>query len=640
MKWEVRTMRSGISYFDWTVFKKTVCRFWPLWGAYFVIWLVSLPLSGLMMLRMEANAYPGVTGGYMENFAFRQVPGTVGDECLTLAVIFGVLCAMAVFSHLYNARSANLFGSLPIKREGLFITHYLAGLCFLIVPNAVIFLLCLLVELAGGAVCWQGLLFWLAAGCGECFLFYSMAVFCAMFTGHILALPAFYGILNGLAAGITVLVQLVLAAFYYGYCDYGVPKLVEWLTPAAKLSETVFSAWNWVPTGQMTGVIEESGLTERVLKTHGLGTVGIYALAAAALTAAAFFLYRVRRLESAGDVVAVNPMKPVFKYGVAFCAGLALGVGTTAVTGGGEITLIIAIVAWGVIGCFVAQMLLDKSFKVFRKWKGAAVVAAVLVALSLTVKLDLTGFETRIPDPASVKSVQVDASNGIYFNDNGDSIWLEVTDPAQIGQLVDLHRAAVAQRDRHAVSGSGRSMRLELTYTLKSGATLTREYWVSLHPGEVQQEGTAAWAVERLYHNTDFYWRVYEFDQLEDAIAEGKRLDRAEFWHYDEEKGQLTTVVGYGNDARALLDAVEEDFWAGRIGVRTITDETILDYENKDTLVFCVTDPAKGNIYLRTEIALDKGAAGTLAELERLGADLDLTHDDQELREALQGWTD
>ena len=577
MKWEVRTMRSGTSFFDWTVFKKTICRFWPLWGAYFAIWLVSLPLSGLMMLRMEANAYPGVTGGYMENFAFRQVPGTVGDECLTLAVIFGVLCAMAVFSHLYNARSANLFGSLPIKREGLFITHYLAGLCFLIVPNAVIFLLCLLVELAGGAVCWQGLLFWLAAGCGECFLFYSMAVFCAMFTGHILALPAFYGILNGLAAGITVLVQLVLAAFYYGYYDYGIPDLVVWLTPAEQLSERVFSAWNWVPTAQMTGVIEESGLTERVLETHGLGTVGIYALAAVALTAAAFFLYRARRLESAGDVVAVNPMKPVFKYGVAFCAGLALGVGTTAVTGGGEITLIIAIVAWGVIGYFIAQMLLDKSFKVFRKWKGAAVVAAVLVALSLTVKLDLTGFETRIPDPASVSSVFVNGLNVVYLGDDGDRTQKDITDPEVIKLVTILHREAVAQRDEERQTQAmlgGVHTSLSLEYTLSEGGSFNRRYSLWVNPDEVNREGTAAWALQQIYNNKELYWRVYGFDVLEERLGTpGWRLDQARYEYYDYEKEYMDDPARYyySGDAQALYQAVKEDFFAGRIGVRALS---------------------------------------------------------------------
>lgn len=626
-------MRSATSYFDRTVFKKTICRFWPLWAGYFVIWLIALPLQGVMYLRLQASARPGLNDGYMENFANMTVP-ELCSAALGLAVIFGVLAAMAVFSHLYNARSANLYGSLPIRREGLFVSHYLAGLAFLIVPNAVIFLLTLLVELAGGCVSMQGLLFWLGVSCGECFFFYSLAVFCAMFTGHILALPAFYGIINILAYGVMGLVYTVFQNFYYGFSGFGggVSRVVDWLTPAHHLSAQVGSYYS--SSVQILENGEAVTYAERVLGTYGLGAVGVYVLAGVALTACAFLLYRARRLESAGDVVSVRPMRPVFKYGVSICVGMVFGVATSFMLGGGEATLMVSILIWGVVGYFAAQMLLDKSFRVFKKWKGAAAVAGVFVALFLVVGFDLTGYETRIPDPANVEAVQVDTSNGVYLDDEGDSIWLEVTDRSQIEQLVDLHRAAVGQRDRQANGETGRSMRMELTYTLKGGATLSREYWVDIYPGEVDQEGTAAWAVERLYQNRELYWRVYEFDQLEEAIAAGKRLDRAEFWHYDDEQGQLTAVVGYGKDARTLLDAVEEDFQAGRIGVRTVISEELLNYENKDTLVFWANDPAGGTGVRRVEIALQDTASSTLAELERLEADLD----NEAIRGALEGW--
>ncbi len=32
MNWEVRTMRSATSYFNGTLYRKTLARFWPLWG--------------------------------------------------------------------------------------------------------------------------------------------------------------------------------------------------------------------------------------------------------------------------------------------------------------------------------------------------------------------------------------------------------------------------------------------------------------------------------------------------------------------------------------------------------------------------------------------------------------------------------
>ena len=32
MSWEVRTMQSKTSYFNATLFRKNLTRFWPLWG--------------------------------------------------------------------------------------------------------------------------------------------------------------------------------------------------------------------------------------------------------------------------------------------------------------------------------------------------------------------------------------------------------------------------------------------------------------------------------------------------------------------------------------------------------------------------------------------------------------------------------
>ena len=660
MKWEVRTMRSGKSYFDGTVYKKTIARFWPLWAGYFVIWLISMPLEGLMSIRRQAEAVSD-TAGFVSAFANRTVPG-MAESSLYLALIFGGLAAMAVFSHLYSARSANLFGSLPIRREGLFLTHYLAGLSFLLAPNAVIFLLTLAVEAAGGCVVMQGLLFWLGATCGECLFFYSLAVFCGMFTGHILALPAFYGIFNVLFSGITVLLQTVCQSFYYGFTRFGdtVDDVAEWLTPLRALEHRVGSFWSYNTTITDAGEVITSA--ERVLTTNGLDVVGIYALAGLVLTACAFLLYRARWLESAGDVVAVAPMRPVFKYGVALCAGMALGVATSGALGGGEGILMAAILVWGVIGCFAAQMLLDKSFRVLRKWKGPAAVAGVFALLFLVAGFDLTGYETRIPAAESVESLEVSGLEGSpYLDDDGDYIMgLEITDPAQIEQFIDLHRAAVDQRDDNGVDAAAVA-RVSLKYTLTGGSTLSRQYWVVLRPGDLDREGSAAWAVQRLYDNRELYWRVYGFDGLEQSIAlEGGRLESAELRHWRENQGQGSYVAGYGADARALLDAVEEDFRAGRIGVRRLSDawngydpKYVYDYSYgtmpmpadtvavnaevyPDSLIFRVVDPANGGATLaRLSIALQPTAQRTLDALEFALMDMEDPAGRQALEECL-----
>ena len=609
MKWEVRTMRSGTSFFDRTVFKKTVFRFWPLWGAYFAIWLVALPLNGLMTLR---SANYDWYGGSMEYFSYYRVPQSISGDILLMTVVFCALAAMAVFSHLYNARSANLFGSLPIRREGLFLTYYLAGLAFLIVPNVVIFLLTLAVEAAGGCVCMEGLLFWLAVACGEEFFFYSLAVFCAMFTGHILALPVFYAIVNFLAMAVTELVVMVFQTFYHGFAGipYWAEMVVRWFTPTVWLNENV-NCWthsNW----------EDTAL---VLEIEGMGTLGIYAVAALALTVCAFLLYRVRRLESAGDVVAVSWMKPVFKYGVALCAGLALGMGTMVIIGGGNVTLMIAIVIWGVAGYFAAEMLLQKSFKVFKKWKGAAAVTAVFIALFLVVGFDLTGFEARVPDPASVESVNVYGLEAMYFQDDGDHFAGNITDPELIRLVTLIHKAASEQGDMDGIGGAGTTTSLNVTYKLKNGGTLSRRYyWVWILPDEVDQEGTAAWALQRIYENKELCWQMYGFDRLEDYLAQGGRLDRATYESYSgyTDDWMDKEIVFYGNDTMALLAAVKEDFFAGRIGARRVVEDEYKWTRDIDACIHFSSDSRddKGGYYIR--ITVSDTATSTLAAMEEM----------------------
>lgn len=600
MKWEVRTMRSGTSLFNWPVFKKTALRYWPVWGAYSVIWLVALPLQGMMMLQLEAQARPGLTDGYMRRFA-QSVP-EMAYMAMVLALVFGVLAAMAVCSHLYNARSANFFGSLPVRREGLFATHYLAGLAFLVVPNAAIFLLTLLIEAIGGTVLLPGLGFWLAVACGECFFFYSLAVFCGMFTGHILALPAFYGIFNVLTWALCVLASAVFDRFYYGFSGFGpwMQILVGWLTPVMKLGSGVMG---WYADG--------------LFQTRGLDSAAAYAGAALLLAGASFLLYRARRLESAGDVVSVKCMRPVFQYGVAFCAGLAFGMATTSFLGGHEPTLMISILVWGVAGYFAAQMLLDKSFRVFKKWKGGLAVAGAFTALFLVVGFDLTGFETWVPSPDQVDYVELEGANLCSLADGGDYLTVTEGGPEFVKYAVLLHQAAVDQRGTHP-GGTASETNLYLTYHMKDGSVRSRRYYpVYVAPGEADQEGTAAWAIRQIYGDREVYWRAYGFEGAERRMAEeGWRL-REVSYENDQRDPETDQVLYYGGaDATALYEAVKEDFQAGRIGVRRVEDWDKY-VQGRHNLQFQFSNDVDAS--LRIEIRVQDTASSTLAVLAQLG---------------------
>ncbi len=609
-------MRSGTSFFNGTVFKKTAARYWPVWAAYLVVWLVTLPLNLLMQLQQMDPDFGGYAG---------RVEEVLASSCqglLVAAVIFAPLAAMAVFSHLYNNRSANFFGMLPVRREGLFLTHYLAGLAFLLVPDLIVGVLTLLVGAAFGANGLMAALYWFVVAAGEGFFFYSFAVFCGMFAGHILALPAFYAIFNALAAALIMMFAFICSRFYYGYywMEGTLPRVAEWLTPVFKLSSEV-----WIKITIPPDAIPEVAL-------QGGGTLAIYAGAALVLTVAAFLLYRKRRLETAGDVVAVAPMKPVFKYSVSFCAGLFFGWVTALVLGESTEIWIAASVVWAVAGCFVAQMILDKSFKVFKKWKGPVVMGLVFCALFAVVCFDLTGFETRVPDAADVESVSVSDLSSSW-----DSRWaseFETSDPARIGDLIILHRAAVDQRDGWEPTGSEDigDVDLELSYHLKSGGTLTRRYGFYLDPGRVDEQGSPAWALERIYGDPALMAADLGFDRAaetlhhviytdrdwfdSDKYAEGTPEDIAAGvqeltpeYEYGRTYGQMTFT---GMDARALLDAAKADFAAGRLGQFHVGQYQ----ETRRTLDFTYQNE-EGSLS-SARVTVPDTATETLAALERI----------------------
>lgn len=94
------------------------------------------------------------------------------------------------------------------------------------------FLLALAAEAACGAVVFSSLFTWLVVSSLLGLFFYSFAVFCAMFTGHILALPAFYVVLNGLAAGLAVLFGQMAHEFLFGFDGASwLSGIATWLSP-------------------------------------------------------------------------------------------------------------------------------------------------------------------------------------------------------------------------------------------------------------------------------------------------------------------------------------------------------------------------------------------------------------------------
>ena len=391
---------------------------------------------------------------------------------------------------------------------------------------------------------------------GVCLFFYSFACFCAMFTGQLLALPVFYAILNWLAMVVNFLVTALMEQFFYGYQANYLPAWVEFLTPVSLLRQACY----W-------GVrdVYDDGALVRGLAAPQL--VALYAGIGVVFALLALWVYKGRQVESAGDVVSVPLVRPVFKYGVALCSGLCLGVFTTQILGwyntDSTPVLVVCVLLWTAAGYFAAEMLLKKSFRVLRAWKGCAAAMAVMAFLCAVCVFDLFGVETRVPDPDRVISMEADAGMG-YPGDSG-RLTLTTSDRGIIEQVTALHQAMVNERERVGTEAGDDYISLRVTYRLENGSTLSRQYYsVPVFRDEIDREGTLTWQADQILQDRTLAEQLYGFDGYEGwRLTEVDLYDvyqvREDFW--DSIYLEQSTA-----DLLRLWEAVRQDFREGTLG--------------------------------------------------------------------------
>ena len=295
MNWEVQTMPSKTSFCNGTEFRKCLSRWWPLWVIYGVILFIMLP-GVLLNARTTTTPYVSTEQiGYLSNVILSET-----QMLLPLtAFCAGLLAAAAMFGYLYTPRSAGLAASLPIRRGCMFRTHLLAGLVMLLSAEAVIFGLAVLIEATRFELVIEPLLIWLGILALETVVFYGIAVLCAMFTGHVVMLPCLYLLVNFIAVGFQLLVEAVLYMFVYGMSGM-VDLPVDWLSPLV-----LFMRRTSINNDYLLRPISGTGTEAAVNSFSGWTYPLVWAAFALLLLVCAGQLYRRRRMESAGDTVAI-----------------------------------------------------------------------------------------------------------------------------------------------------------------------------------------------------------------------------------------------------------------------------------------------------------------------------------------------
>ncbi len=461
-------MKSKISFFNRGLFRSALRRFWPLWALHFAGWFLFMPMMTLVNSLNKLSS--------SEGFVFHLLESGC-DAALFAAFIMAALTAMAVFGFMYSSRSAGLIASLPIRREAVFGSAWLGGMVPVIASNLLVALLTFLFALGGEVettLLLKAVATWFAIYSMQFTLFFGIACVISVMTGSIVAMPILYIIFNFLAVGMEAVVRMYFASLVWGM-NYTFGCILNILSPF------VYFASNNGPDFTFVQIPVEDSFGYTVSKCTAVSyelwlPLVIYFVVGLLLTAAALLAFRKRRMEAAGDVIAITRLKPLFKYGVAACAalcgGLLLFVMISALFGSGPrlavFIMIPSMIVFAFVGYFGAKMLLHKSFHVFRgSWTGFVTLCLGCAAFALLCDVDVFNIGCYVPDADDVSSMYVYTGGRIESR-------------AAIEEFVTFQKELVSEKDKYENLNydDADATSIVFDYTLKNGKRITREYTV------------------------------------------------------------------------------------------------------------------------------------------------------------------
>ena len=472
------------SFCNAALLRSDIKRYWPLLFLYVAVWVVILP----MQILSASRECDGVADGIMtvlqmrqHNVIIRSIPASA-----VMSLLFGCFAAMAVWSYLMSGRTVGLMHALPVTRTQAFFSHVLSVLGALTAGNVLIFLLTALCSAGFSYVDWAALGTWLLLTELMALFFFALGSLCAMVTGWLLAVPVLYGAMNVVALLLYAVISTMTQMFYFGYSSSDIPEFITWLTPVGRIWDAVANGSAQPIEVQFREPIGTQSYHRIQLPASAFSTCIIYAAVGIALLALVWWLYKKRPSETAGDAMSFRWLQPIARWSIGLCGGLGLGLFLNYVILGSSFAgLLICQLVMGVICFFAAQMLLKKKFRIFtsRWWVETLALVLTLLAVTLCIKLDITGYQHRVPDAEDVTSVRFSASYADFTTD----------DPAAVESVISLHRAILEQYDETGerlenqtyldTEGGPTTCYVRVDYQLRNGTSLRREWSVSIVNG-------------------------------------------------------------------------------------------------------------------------------------------------------------
>ena len=542
-------MRLKVSFCNKTVLKTDIVRYAPLWGGY----TLMLALLTLMCIRA-----PGESPEYAYAEMVRLFSARAG-HMVFINGFYALAVVQALWGDLLTPRLCNSLHAMPVTRDGFFGAHLVSGVLFAIVPNVLVYSLAALMvpgEIAAAP------LMTLAAACLQYLFYLGAALVAVQLAGNRMGMVLAYGMLNFFS----ILVYWFCAQVFTPL-TYGTEANVNWM---ANICPTVvmyrgsyFTPLEHYLDTPTASIYYYDGMERGRLWVPAMAC----ALVGVGLIALAQFLYRRRKLESAGDLLAYPGLAPVFLVmnTLMVAAFIHLGVSLMDFE---AVSQYFFLPLGLIVGYVSGLMLLLRTTRVFRK-RLLLPLAGILVLCALTVcgiYTDVFKVIRRVPQENQVMSVTVEPVNGNYGRKP-----LEVTDREKIQAILSYHRESLngwqdqvrdALLQKTSCWKPGAYFNVRLEYKLENGRTMARRY-----------------ALRRDFYSSPEFMKVMSAPELSLGCTEAElreKIDRAEYVMYgmytQSEDGGYRSVSF--DDRSGLCDAMMMDSREGTLLNYSFWDET------------------------------------------------------------------
>ncbi|MBO5564859.1 MAG: hypothetical protein J5935_04515 [Lachnospiraceae bacterium] len=405
-------------------------------------------------------------------------------------IIIAAVLGIQGFAYLYDQRKVDFYENQPIARKDRFFTIYINGILIYVLPCLVSLALAIIILMVNG--------------------FFNMALLADILYGAIRVFILFLGIYHVSMIASFLTGNVVMAGMMTAFLLL-VEPVTRLLLEALRSTffKTYFAdtfafdimlnpVYNYIIPGQwgssfFSRVIYENRPGELLahVASMRMGRDIVALVVIAATLFIAYLLYQKRRNEMSSVAIAFEGIKPVLKLVVGVLGALCCGMIIRSLfgfTGGGAtwFTVLIIILAGIVICCF-AEVIYDMNIHaMFRHAWHIPVVVGLSLFLFFVFRLDLFGYDRKVPDASDIQSgalVLHNINNNVY-DENLDYIepidfaqkYMFLEDAEAIAEIGAIGQEQYVNTMNGQTEGNYRSNGWQglLTYRLKGGWVITR----------------------------------------------------------------------------------------------------------------------------------------------------------------------